>query len=89
MKEEIHVIQTTKPPWLIKTDAKLVDLEDRFRQNNLRFEGEKEHENDSWEDCKKINLRFIGKQTWKWTLQTFSSREHIEPERKARIDYDQ
>ena len=28
MKEEPHVIQTTKPSWAIKTDAKLIDLED-------------------------------------------------------------
>ena len=28
MKEEPHVIQTTKPSWVIKTDAKLIDLED-------------------------------------------------------------
>ena len=32
--------------------VKLVDLEDRSRQNNLRFEGIKEHENESWEDRK-------------------------------------
>ena len=51
MKEELHVIQTTKPSWAIETDAKLIDLEDRSRRNNLRFEGIKEHENESWEDC--------------------------------------
>ena len=45
MKEELHVIQTTKPSWAIETDAKLIDLEDRSRRNNLRFE------NESWEDC--------------------------------------
>ena len=39
MKEELHVIQTTKPWWAIEIDAKLVDLEDRSRWNNLRFEG--------------------------------------------------
>ena len=50
MKEELHVIQTTKPSWAIETDAKLIDLEDPS-QNNLRFEGIKEHENESWEDC--------------------------------------
>ena len=51
MKEKLHVIQTTEPSWAIETDAKLIDLEDRSRQNNLRFEGIKEHENESWEDC--------------------------------------
>ena len=30
MKEELHVIQATKPSWTIETDSKLVDLEDRF-----------------------------------------------------------
>ena len=39
MKEEQHVVQTTKPSWAIETDAKLADLEDRSRQNNLKFEG--------------------------------------------------
>ena len=29
MKEDLQVIQTTKPSWVIATDAKLVDLEDR------------------------------------------------------------
>ena len=36
---------------MIETNAKLIDLEDRSRWNNLRFEGIKEHENESWEDC--------------------------------------
>ena len=51
MKEELHVIQTTKSSWAIETDAKLIDLKDRSRRNNLRFEGIKEHENEAWEDC--------------------------------------
>ena len=38
MKEELRVIQTTKPSWEIEIDAKLIDLEDRSRRNNLRFE---------------------------------------------------
>ena len=49
MKEKLHVIQTAKPSWAI---VKLVHLEDRSRQNDLRFEGIKEHENESWEDRK-------------------------------------
>ena len=51
MKEELHVIQTIKPWWTIETDAKLLDLEDCSRRNNLRFEWIKEYENESWEDC--------------------------------------
>ena len=38
MKDELHVIQTTKPSWAIKIDTKLIDLEDRSRRNNLRSE---------------------------------------------------
>ena len=52
INEELYIIQTTKPSWAIETDAILVDLEDRSRRNNLRFEGIKKHENESWEDCK-------------------------------------
>ena len=41
MKEKLHIIQTTKPSLEIGIDAKLVDFEDRPRQNNLKFEGMK------------------------------------------------
>ena len=51
MKEELHVIPTTKPSQAIETDAKLVELEDNPRRNNLTFEEIKEHERESWEDC--------------------------------------
>ena len=51
MKVKLHVTQTTKPSWAIEKDAKLVDLEDHSRPNNLRLEETKEHENESWEDC--------------------------------------
>ena len=43
MKQELLVIQTAKPSWAIETDVKSVDLEDRYRRNNLRFEGTKKH----------------------------------------------
>ena len=49
-KEELQVIHTTKPLRAIETDAKLIDMEDCFRRNNLRFEGIMEHKNKSWED---------------------------------------
>ena len=39
MKEELHVIQTKKYLWMIKTDAKLVNFEIHFRLNKLRFGG--------------------------------------------------
>ena len=38
MKEELHVIQTTKPSWAIDKDAQLVDL-DHSRGNNLTVKG--------------------------------------------------
>ena len=44
MNEELHVIHTTKPLWMIKTDAKLVNCETHSRLNKLRFGGIKEHE---------------------------------------------
>ena len=56
MKEELHIIKTTGLSWAIETDEKSVNLEDRSRENNLRFEGIKEHENESWEDCKNYIL---------------------------------
>ena len=56
MKKEIQVIKTTELSWARETDAKLVHLEDRSRQINLRFEGSKEHENELWEDCQNYNL---------------------------------
>ena len=51
MKGELRIIQTTKPSWTIETDAKLPELEDRSREKNLRFQGIKKHENESWENC--------------------------------------
>ena len=56
IKEELHVIQTRKPSYAIKTDAKLIDLEDRSRRNKVRFEGIKEHENESWENCENKSM---------------------------------
>ena len=60
-KEELHVIQTTQVSWAIKTDAKLVELQDHSRPNNLSFEGIKEHENESREDCKNKIYYLLGK----------------------------
>ena len=51
MEKELHIIQTTTPSWVIETDAKLINLQDHSRRNNLRCEGIKQHENKSWEDC--------------------------------------
>ena len=51
MIEVIEAIQTTKPSWAIESKNKLVDLEDRFRRNNLRINGIKERKNETWEEC--------------------------------------
>ena len=51
MIEVIEAIQTTKPSWEIECKNKLVDLEDRFRRNNLRINGIKERKNETWEEC--------------------------------------
>ena len=85
MEKELHVIQATKPSWTIEKDAKLIDLEDRSRRNNLKFEGIKEHENEPWENCKKKSMIYW-KTNLKLTLETLSSDEHIEPGRKTIID---
>ena len=40
-------------------EDKLIDLEGRSRQNNLRVEGDKERPNETWEDCKsELNTHF-------------------------------
>ena len=37
--------------WLIMVCNKLVELEDRSRRNNIRIDGIKEHNKESWEEC--------------------------------------
>lgn len=64
MKQELHVIQKTKPSWAIKSETKLVDLEDHPRQNNVRPKGIKEREKDSWQDCENKIYNLLKK----WTL---------------------
>ena len=78
MKEELHVFQTTKPSFAIETDAKLVDLEDRSRRNNRRFEEIMEHENESLEDSENKIYNLLE--------QASKSNKHIEPEGRTRID---
>ena len=43
-----------------RLSAKLIELEDRLRRNNLRIDGIKEEPNETWEACEKkskISLR--------------------------------
>ena len=53
LKKDIEVIQTTKPSWATETTKKkkMVNLDDRFRRNNLRINGIKEGKNETWEEC--------------------------------------
>ena len=50
-KEDVGVIQTTEPTWVLEIRRKLVDLEGRSRRNNLRILGVKEDPQKSWEEC--------------------------------------
>ena len=67
-----------------ETDAKLVDSEHHSRQNNLRFEGIKGYENESW-GIAKTTFMFYWETNLKWALKTLSLNEHIELGRKTRI----
>ena len=50
-KDEVGVIQTTKPTWELEIRRKLVDLKDRSRRNNLQILGIKEDPRESWKEC--------------------------------------
>ena len=67
-----------------ETDAKLVVSEHHSRQNNLRFEGIKGYENESW-GIAKTTFMFYWETNLKWALKTLSLNEHIELGRKTRI----
>ena len=61
-KEDVGVIQTTKPIWAVEICRKLVDLEDKSRRNNLVILSIKEDPRDSWEECEnKVNNLLEGK----------------------------
>ena len=63
--------------------------QDCSRQNNLRFEGIKEHENESWEDCKTKTYNLLENRL-EMDIENVveQASKHIEPGRKKRIDYD-
>ena len=50
-KEDVGVIQATKPTWTLEIHKKLVDLKDRARRNNLQILGIIEHPRESQEEC--------------------------------------
>ena len=45
-----------------KVGKKLMDLEDRYRKNNLKIDGVAEENGETWDDCKqKVKEIFMGK----------------------------
>ena len=58
---------------------KLRDLEDRSRRDNLRFDGVKEYENESWNDTEEILKDFLFEHLG---LQNIKIDVHIESEKK-------
>ena len=46
-KEDVGVIQATKPTWTLEIHKKLVDLKDGARRNNLQILGIIEHPRES------------------------------------------
>ena len=60
------------------------------RQNNLRFEGIKEHQNESWEDCKNKIYDLLENKLERDNENAFidSSNKNIELGRNTRINDD-
>ena len=52
--EEMKLDEVTED-FVTKTKKKLSDLEDRIRQNNLRFDGLQEETNETWEESEHNN----------------------------------
>ena len=56
--EEIKLDEVSED-FVPKTKKKLADLEDRNRQNNLRFDGFQEETNETWEESESITTDFV------------------------------
>ena len=56
--EEMKLDEVTED-FVTKTKKKLSDLEDRSRQNNLRFDGFQEETNETWEESESIITDFV------------------------------
>ena len=56
--KEIKLDEITED-FITKTKKKLVDLEDRSRRNNLRFDGFQEEANETWEESESIITNFV------------------------------
>ena len=68
-KKELKEIRDIEPGYVQEIRNKVVDLEDRSRRQNLRIDGIKESDNESWEDCqKKVQEMFLTKLNLKETI---------------------
>ena len=82
LKKNIEVIQTTKSSWAIEIENKLMDLEDRFRRNNLRINGIKEGKNETWEECEERVNCFLEEKLDMGTSEIWIERAHRVGEKK-------
>ena len=80
-KKELKEIRDIEPGYVQEIRKKVVDLEDRSRRQNLRVDGIKESDNESWEDCqKKVQEMFRTKLNLEETIEI--DRAHRSGKRK-------
>ena len=80
-KKELKEIRDIEPGYVQEIRKKVVDLEDRSRRQNLRIDGIKESDNESWEDCqKKVQEMFRTKLNLEETIEI--DRAHRSGKRK-------
>ena len=82
LKKDIEVIQTTKPSWAIEIENKLVDLEERSRRNNLRINGMKGGQNETWEECEERINCFLEEKLDMDSSEIWIERAHRVDEKK-------
>lgn len=57
-----------------KVSAKLMQLEDRFRRNNLQIDGVRDELNETWKTCGKKLKHYHGEiGNWKWRRNWYMS----------------
>ena len=83
LKKDMEVIQTTKSSWAREIKNKLVDLEDRSRRNNLKFNGIKEGKNKTWEECEQKTNFFLEEILDMDTSDIWIERSHQLDEKKT------
>ena len=82
LKKDIEVIQTTKPSWAIEIENKLVDLEERSRRNNLRINGMKGGQIETWEECEERINCFLEEKLDMDSSEIWIERAHRVDEKK-------